>query len=127
MHLCRQKTSFELHAVCCLLILSLVDESEILSSVLEFTLYKMTKFQTRPNSKHYPITTQCIILTHLRYIAVKNIVRIGEISCNKQFLLFSQSFLCYMALILHLKCILKCGLQFVSIWTSLKFGRLVMG
>ena len=32
----------------------------------------------------------------------------------------------YMALIFYFKCTLKCCLQFVSIWTSLKFHRLVM-
>ena len=63
----------------------------------------------------------------VRYIAVENIVRKGEIACNKQFLLFSQCFLPYIALIFHLKCTLKCCLQFVSIWTSLKFCCLVMG
>ena len=35
--------------------------------------------------------------------AVINIVRKGEIACNKQFLLFSQCFLPYMVLIYHLK------------------------
>ena len=40
-----------------------------------------------------PITTRYRILTHLRYIAVENNVRKGEIACNKQFLLFSQCFL----------------------------------
>ena len=35
------------------------------------------------------------------YIAVKKIVRKGEIACNKQFLLFSQCFLPYRALIFH--------------------------
>ena len=44
-----------------------------------------------------------------------------------QFLLFSQYFLPYIAHIFHFKCTLKCRLQFVSIWTSLKFCRLVMG
>ena len=34
-----------------------------------------------------------------RYIAVENIVRKGEIACNKQFHLLSQCFLPYMALI----------------------------
>ena len=58
--------------------------------------------------------------------AVKSIVRKGEIACKKRFLLFSQCFLPYMALIFQFKCPLKC-LQFVSIWTSLKFCRLVMG
>ena len=42
------------------------------------------------------------ILTHLRYIVVENIVRKGEIACNKQFLIFSQCFLPYMTLIFHL-------------------------
>ena len=45
----------------------------------------------------------------------------GEIACNKQFLLFSQCFLPFRVLIFHFKCTLKCRLQFVSIWTSLKF------
>ena len=53
-------------------------------------------------------------------------VRKGEIACNKQFLLFSQCFLPYMALIFHFQCTLKCLLQFVSLWTSLKFCRLVI-
>ena len=51
----------------------------------------------------------------------------GEIACNKKFLLFSQCFIPYMTLIFLFKCILKCCLQFVSIWTSLKFCCLVMG
>ena len=54
-------------------------------------------------------------------------VRKGEIACNKQFLLFSQCFLPCRALIFHFKCTLECRLQFLSIWTSLKFCRLVMG
>ena len=64
--------------------------------------------------KLQPITTQYHILTHQRYIAVENIVREGEIACNKQFLLFSQCFLPFMALIFHSKCTLNC-LQIVSI------------
>ena len=44
-----------------------------------------------------PITTQCRTLMHYRYIAVENMLRKGEIACNKQFLLFSQCFLPYMA------------------------------
>ena len=40
---------------------------------------------------------------------------------------FSQCFLPYAVLIFHFKCSLKCCLQFVSIWTSLKFCRLVIG
>ena len=35
------------------------------------------------------ITTQYHMLMHYRYIALQNIVRKGEIACNKQFLLFS--------------------------------------
>ena len=61
------------------------------------------------------------------YIAVENIVRKGEIACNKQFLLFSQRFLPYMVLIFHFQCTLKSRLQFVSIWTSLKFCRRIIG
>ena len=38
-------------------------------------------------------------------------VRKGEIACNKQFLLFSQCFLPYMAFTFHSKCTLKCRLQ----------------
>ena len=57
---------------------------------------------------------------HLRYIAVENIVRKGEISCN-------NVFYPYMALIFHFKCNLRCHLKFVSVWTSLKFCSLVMG
>ena len=60
------------------------------------------------------------------YISVENILRKGEIACNRQFLLFSQCFLPYMVLIFHFKCTLKCRLLFVSIWTSQKFCRLVM-
>ena len=58
---------------------------------------------------------------------MENIVRKGEIACNKQFLLFSPCFLTYMALIFHFNCTLSCRLQFVSIWTGLKFCRLVLG
>ena len=53
-------------------------------------------------------------------------MRKGEIACNEQFLLFSQCFLTYMVLIFQVKLTLKCRLQFVSIWTSLKFCRLVI-
>ena len=38
---------------------------------------------------------------------MENIVRKGEIACSKQFLLFSQSFLPYMAHIFHFGCTLK--------------------
>ena len=58
---------------------------------------------------------------------MENIVRKGEIACIKQFLHFSQCFLPYVVLIFHFKCTLKCCLRFVSIWTSLKFRRHVMG
>ena len=57
---------------------------------------------------------------------MENIVKKGEIACDKQFLLFSQYFLPYMVLIFHFKCTLQCGLRFVSIWASLKFCGLVI-
>ena len=57
------------------------------------------------------------------YIIKENIARKGDIACNKQFLLVSQCFLPYMTFIFHFKCTLNCRLQFVSIWTGLKFCR----
>ena len=42
----------------------------------------------------------------------------GDFACNKQFL---QCFLPCIALNFHFKCTLKCRLQFVSVWTCLKF------
>ena len=54
-------------------------------------------------------------------VAVENMVRKGEIACNKQFLLFSPCFLPFMALIFHFKHTLKCYLQFVPTSTSLNF------
>ena len=63
----------------------------------------------------------------LRYIAVENIVGKGEIACKKQFLLCSQCLLPYMALVFDFKFTLKCCLQFVPIWTNLKFCHLVIG
>ena len=44
-------------------------------------------------------------------MAVENIVRKGEIACNKQFLFFSQCFLPCMVLISSFKCTLKCRLH----------------
>ena len=82
-----------------------------------------------PSSMTCPGLTHYHTMTHfdaLRYISVENIVRKGEIACNKQFLLFSKCFLPYMVLNFHFKCTLKCRLQFVSVWTGLKFCRLVM-
>ena len=58
---------------------------------------------------------------------MENIVRKGEIAFNKQFLLFSQCFVTYMAIHFHFKCTLQCCLLFVSIWTSLRICRLVKG
>ena len=40
----------------------------------------------------------------LKVYSSENIVRKGEIACTKQFLLFTQCFLPYMALIFHFKC-----------------------
>ena len=58
-----------------------------------------------------------MVITPLPHDAatVENIVRKGETACNKQFLLFLQCFLPYMALIFHFEYTLKCCLQFVSI------------
>ena len=67
------------------------------------------------------ITTQYRILTHLRYIALENFVRKGESACNKQFLLFSQCYLPYMALIFHFKCTFNCLLQLFQSGPVLNF------
>ena len=67
----------------------------------------------------FDLLPQSHILMLKIYISVENIVRTGEIACNKQFFLFLQCFLAYLALIFHIKCTLKCHLQFVSIWISL--------
>ena len=45
---------------------------------------------------------------------------------TSNFPFFSQCFLPYIAFFFHFKYTLKCRLQFVKIWTSLKFCRLVM-
>ena len=52
-------------------------------------------------SSSQAITTQCHVLTQLGYIAVENIVRKREIACSKQFLIFSQCVLPFIALILN--------------------------
>ena len=52
-------------------------------------------------------------------------MRKGEIACHKQFLLFSQRFLPYMAIIFHFKCTLKCRLQFVSIYFNLAQSKIL--
>ena len=46
---------------------------------------------------------------------MENVVRKGEIACNKHFFPFSQCFLPYMVLFFYFKCTLKCCLRFVSI------------
>ena len=51
-----------------------------------------------------------------------------EIVCNKHFSPFLKMFsTTYMVFTFHFKSTLKCRLQFVSIWTGLKFCRLVIG
>ena len=54
-----------------------------------------------------------------RYIAVENIVKKGEIACNKQFLLFSQCLLPHMVLICHFKCTLKPAICFKLDWSNI--------
>ena len=67
-------------------------------------------------SIHQTFTTQCHILTHERHIALENVVRKGEIACNKQFLLFSPCFLPYMALIFPLKLFLDFAPEKKVLW-----------
>ena len=98
------------------------------------TVFSRLALPTRKNQRLFVRVKQIEGLTHyntilhfdaLGYMAGEKIVRMGGIACDKQFLLFSQCFLPYMVLIFHSKCTLKCYLQFVSIWTSLKFCCLV--
>ena len=65
---------------------------------LHFKAPKMAKFRLT----HYHTMMHFDALKI--YSCVENIVRKGEIACNKQFLLFSQCFLPYMALVFHFKC-----------------------
>ena len=88
--------------------------------------YFYDQYYTRKKLTHYHTMPHFDALK-IAYIAVENIVREREIACNKQFLLFPQCSLPCMALIFHFKCTLKCRLQFVLVWISLKFCRLVMG
>ena len=57
----------------------------------------------------------------------ENTVGKGEIARNEQFFLFPQCFLLYRRQKLSFLLQLICRLQMLSIWTSLKFCRLVMG
>ena len=87
-------------------------------------------------TQHVTNTTFCLMLTHYHTIPHFDALKIcscrkhcekEKIACNKQFLLFLQCLLPCMVLIFHFKCTLKHRLQFVSVTTSLKFCRLVMG
>ena len=73
--------------------------------------------------QHLSITTQYRILTLSSYLAVENIVRKGEIACFKQSLLFS-AFSTPCGIFFFTLNALR--LPFVSVWTNLKFCRLVM-
>ena len=98
------------------------------------TLSLICHFETAPNSKKLRTTNEMWLLTHYHTMPHFDALKINscgknceKIACNMQFFLFSQCFLPYMVLIFHFKCTLKCCLQFVSIWTSLQFCRLVTG
>ena len=112
-------------------------KNEILWSIaMSKTSMAETAFRNLVSSRSISEVSMDFILTHYHtmphfdalkiYIAVENIVRKGEIACNKQFLLFLQGFLPYIALIFHRKCTFRCRLQFVSICRP-KFCRMVMG
>ena len=93
-----------------------LDQSKILSFGKELT----TQSRVLTALTHYHIMPHFDTLKI--YIAVENIVRKGEIACNKQFLLFSR-FLPSMEIFFHFSRTLKCRLQFLSICTNLKFCR----
>ena len=64
---------------------------------------------------------------HQRYITVENIVRKRRNCLQQAISPILTMFLPYMVLIFHFRCTLKCRLQPVSVWNSVKFCRLVMG
>ena len=78
---------------------------------LKFVIWEKVNYSTMQWQVHQPFhLTHYHTIPHFDalkiYIAVENCVRKGEIACNKQYLLFSQCFLTYMALIFHVKCTL---------------------
>ena len=77
-------------------------------------------------NKTEPFTTQSILLTTLRKKPSENIVGKGENAGKQHFLLFPQCFLLFTKQISNLQSLLFCCLQILSIWTSLKYCRLVM-
>ena len=70
-------------------------------------------------------TTQSQILTTLKKKPLENSVGKGENAGNQHFLLFPQCFLLFPKQISIFDSHLFCCLQVVSVWTSLKFCRLV--
>ena len=100
-----------------------------LSSTNSYILDKPIFCLSRRRINHYNEVLILFSLTH--YHTMPHFDALKIYSCgkqgNKQFLLFLQCFLPYMALIYHFKSTLNCRLRFVSIWTCLKFCRLVMG
>ena len=59
--------------------------------------------------------------TCLKYKSFENTVGKGEIARNEQFLLFPQCFLPFWRTFRHFHQTLKCRLQTLSVWKSLKF------
>ena len=72
-----------------------------------------------------PFTTQSQLLTTLGKKALENILGKGENAGNQHFLLFPKWFLPFQKQISVFELHLFCGLQVFSIWTGLKFCRLV--
>ena len=67
------------------------------------------------------------LLTTLKHKAFENIAGKGENAGNQHFLLFLQCFIPVPNQISIFHLYLFCCLQILSIWTSLRFCRLVMG
>ena len=67
-----------------------------------------------------PFPKQALVFTCLKYKSLENTVGKGEIARNEQFLLFPQFSTC-LENIQAFRSKLKCRLQTLSVWKSLKF------
>ena len=77
------------------------------------------------NFNYTIFTTQSRLLTTPTKKPFENIVGKGENAGNQHFLLFPQCFLPFTRQISNFQSCLFCCLQMLSIWTGLKFCRLV--
>ena len=91
---------------------------------------KLPKIKEKFEYRMYFFLTHYHTMPHfdtLKIYSCGNIVRKGEIACYKHFSFSHNVFCPIWHLFFLFRYTIKCCLQFVSIWISLKFCRLVMG